>query len=166
MPHLHSATPQQPSAEGYPSPESLIPHRPPFLFVDEIVELAPGLARTRLKVDPQASYFKGHYPGNPLMPGVLLCEAIFQTAALCLIQSGPQEEKEGGNNRITVLTKVEEARFRQVVRPGDQLELKAVLKEKVGHFFLMEGTATCEGRLVVSLSCTLALSEVPPPQAL
>ncbi len=76
--------PERPSR--LPAPTDLLPHRAPFLFVDEILELVPGeRARARWHVDPQAAFFAGHFPGNPILPGVIIVEALAQTGALAAL---------------------------------------------------------------------------------
>jgi 3-hydroxyacyl-[acyl-carrier-protein] dehydratase len=135
-----------------------IPHRAPFLLVDEIVELklsdAMPSIRTRKKVDPTDSVFKGHFPAFPVLPGVLICEAIVQSGAI-LIAHLPGESLEGA---VPVLTRLNNAKFKQMVRPGDILEMEACLKEKLGGAYFMEGTARVNGKLAVSLefACTAA----------
>ncbi len=68
--------------------EQLIPHRPPFLFVDEIIAEGPDTLTTRRRVRPDEDFFKGHYPGNPIMPGVLICESVFQSGCACFAADG------------------------------------------------------------------------------
>jgi len=133
-----------------------IPHRPPFLLVDEIVELhadaAPATIRTRKRIDPAEPVFTGHFPGFPILPGVLVCEAIVQSGAI-LIAHLP-----GGamNGMIPVLTRMNNAKFKQMVRPGDVLEMEAALKEKMASAYFMEGSARVNGKLAVSIefACT------------
>ncbi|MHC4697898.1 MAG: 3-hydroxyacyl-ACP dehydratase FabZ family protein [Planctomycetota bacterium] len=82
-----------------------IPHRPPFLFVDEIVEISQERILTRKLADPEADFFRGHYPGQPVMPGVLLCECCFQAGALLIAHRiGPDEVGKG----IPVVTRIKD----------------------------------------------------------
>ena len=92
-----------------------IPHRPPFLFIDEIVELRDDGATCSRTIRAGEPQFEGHYPGNPIMPGVLLCEACFQTGAIYLAK---QIERDGRSlNDVTpVLSRIGDAKFKQMVK--------------------------------------------------
>jgi 3-hydroxyacyl-[acyl-carrier-protein] dehydratase len=121
------------------SPEvtQLIPHRPPFLFVDEIVAQDGDTLTARRTWRAVEDFYRGHYPGAPITPGVLLCEAVFQTGALLL--SG----KLGGVGKavgLPLLAKVENVRFRSPVYPGDTTTIEVKINESVGGFYLMSGT--------------------------
>ena len=91
-----------------------IPHRPPFLFIDEVLEMHDDGAITQLRVKEDFAFFEGHYPGNPIMPGVIICEAVFQSAAVFLVKkySGNYE----GKNVTPVLGRIMNARFREIVK--------------------------------------------------
>ena len=137
-----------------------IPHRPPFLFVDEVVELDEQRIVTRVQADPEADFFKGHYPGNPVMPGVLLCECCFQAGALLVghhLRSGqgaagfsPRGRASGENAATSsgtpVITRIKEAKFKHIVRPGDVLGVEVVLDEEVNDVFFMTGRLTVGGK--------------------
>lgn len=129
-----------------------IPHRPPFLFVDKVIELADTRIRAIKGISSEEPFFKGHYPGNPIMPGVLICESIFQTGAILL--SGIIGDIGGGT---PVLTRINNAKFKNIVRPGAILELEAELVEKVGNAFFMKGKATTEGKTVVTVEFAVSL---------
>jgi len=117
----------------------LIPHRPPFLFVDEIVsESADGLvARRTWRADED--FYRGHYPGSPITPGVLLCEAVFQTGALFFVrqaQAAGAPKSEG----MPLLAKISDVRFRSPVYPGDTITIEVKKKDAVGGFTMMSGS--------------------------
>ncbi len=131
-----------------------IPHRPPFLFVDEVVELTESKIKATRQVRPEEEFFKGHYPGNPIMPGVLICESIFQTGAILL--SGVIEYGGGGT---PVLTRVTNARFKNMVKPGATLELEAELVERVSNAFFMKGSARSDGKTAVTVEFAVSLVE-------
>ena len=133
-----------------------IPHRPPFLFVDKVIELTDTKIRAIRAINPEEPFFKGHYPGNPIMPGVLICESIFQTGAI-LLSSIIGDISEG----TPVLTRISNAKFKNMVRPGAILELEAELVEKVGNAFFMKGKATSEGKTVVTVEFAVSLA-LPP----
>ena len=131
-----------------------IPHRPPFLFVDKIVEMTETRIKTIKEISPEEPFFKGHYPGNPIMPGVLICESIFQTGAI-LLSSIIGDVSDG----IPVLTRVSNARFKNVVKPGALLELEAELVEKVSNAFFLKGSASVAGKTVVTVEFAVSLAK-------
>lgn len=135
-----------------------IPHRPPFLFVDEIVEIAEEHAVTRLKVKPEFEFFQGHYPGNPIMPGVLICEAVFQSAAVFLVKKFSLAGQ-GAEELTPVLSRITDARFKSMVKPGDTVEIKVSIKEQLGKFYFMKGVVTNEGKKCLTIEYALALLE-------
>ena len=132
-----------------------IPHRPPFLFVDRIVELTETRIKTTKEISPEEPFFKGHYPGNPIMPGVLICESIFQTGAI-LLSKITGSISEG----IPVLTRVNNAKFKSMVKPGDTLELEAELVEKVSQAYFLKGKASVGGRTVVTVEFAVSLAKI------
>lgn len=130
-----------------------IPHRPPFLFVDEILSETEDQLSARLQVRPEFDFFRGHYPGNPIMPGVLISEAVFQAGAVLLARKA--EGECGGD--VPVLTRIEDARFRSIVRPGDELTIEVRLKERMGKFFFMRGSVKAGARRVMTVDFSVAL---------
>jgi len=133
-----------------------IPHRPPFLFVDEIVEITETGATSRLNIRDDFPFFAGHYPGNPIMPGVLLCESVFQTGAIFL--SDYLSDQSLNDEKITpVLSRIRDARFKRMVKPGDVVEVSVTLGEKMGQFFNMSGEIRKEGKVVLTISYALAM---------
>ena len=136
-----------------------IPHRPPFLFVDEVVEQSVDSLTAKKHVDASEAFFEGHYPGNPIMPGVLISEAVFQTGAIFLTRllAG---ELESDSDMVPVLTKIVDARFRSIVRPGDDLYITVKLKEKAGRFiFMAGGVKNGEGKRVMNVTFSVALAK-------
>lgn len=142
-------------AGGHEEIYRLIPHRPPFLFIDEIVSVGDGGVTARLKAREGAPFFEGHYPGNPIMPGVLLCEAVFQAGAVLLVKQFAGEI----GSRTPVLTRIREARFKNIVRPGDILTINASLTETMGQFHFLRGSISCENRRILTIDFSLALIE-------
>jgi 3-hydroxyacyl-[acyl-carrier-protein] dehydratase len=124
-----------------------IPHRPPFLLVDEIVSIDGASIATRKRTQPGEAIFNGHFPDFPVMPGVLVCEAIVQSGALLIahLETGSMAGK------IPVLTRLNNAKFKQMVRPGDVLEMEARLTEKMGGAYFMQGSARVNGKLAASV---------------
>ena len=135
-----------------------IPHRPPFLFIDEIVEIREDGATCKRTIRMEEPQFEGHYPGNPIMPGVLLCEACFQTGAIFLAK---QIEKEGKSlNDVTpVLSRITDARFKQMVKPGDEITIEVTMKETISRFFFMSAKVLKEGKPAMTIGFALAMVE-------
>jgi len=135
----------------------LIPHRPPFLFVDEIVsETADSLvAKRTFRADE--FFYQGHYPNQPITPGVLLCEAVFQTGALLMAKrakaAGAAAGEQGG---VPLLARVSDVKFRNPVFPGDTVELSVKIKEVMGGFTMMSGAITSAGKRVLSVDFAVA----------
>jgi len=123
----------------------MIPHRYPFLMIDRIVDLIPGAEATGIKnVSINEPYFQGHFPSRPVMPGVLMIEAMAQTAAVVVVHSlGPQSE-----GRLVYFMSVESARFRKPVFPGDTLHVRVVRQRNRGNVWKFSGEAKVDGVLV------------------
>ncbi len=123
-----------------PPVTDLIPHRPPFLFVDEIVSESPGMLVTRRTWRPEEDFYRGHYPGAPITPGVLLCEAVFQSAA-CYMALKARAAKTAPGEGVPLIAKISDVRFRQPVYPGDTITIEVKEKDSLGGFTMMSGTA-------------------------
>jgi 3-hydroxyacyl-[acyl-carrier-protein] dehydratase len=127
------------------------------LFVDEIVSLVPRVsvhARRTFRADEP--FFAGHYPGAPITPGVLLCEAIFQAGALLVAASMPDLA-----GRVPVLTRVRQAKFRRPVLPGETVELEVALTDQLASAYVFHGTARVAQEQAVAIDYACAL--VPAP---
>lgn len=138
---------------------SLLPHRYPFLLVDRVVELAAGERIVALKnVTVNEPFFVGHFPQRPLMPGVLICEALVQAGGILARASvAPLDETlERPADRLAMLTGLDRARFRRQVSPGDQLRLEVAILRRRGTFWKMEGKARVDGKIVAELEFTVA----------
>lgn len=133
---------------------SRIPHRPPFLWLDRVVELSTDSILAEKKISPDLDVFKGHYPDYPLMPGVLLCEAVFQAGALLI---GEMVKGEGELSGVPVLTRILGAKFKREVRPGDTIEIRAALKEKLGPAWFLKGSVRVGGKVAVQVEFACAL---------
>lgn len=138
-----------------------IPHRPPFLFVDEVVEQSEESLTAKRHVSGSEAFFEGHYPGNPIMPGVLISEAVFQTGAIFLTRM-LADQLEEDPDMVPVLTKIADARFKSIVRPGDDLYITVTLKEKMGRFIFMNGAVkNGQGKRVMTVTFSVALAKAP-----
>ncbi len=132
----------------------LIPHRPPFLFVDAIISHDGDVLVATRTWRAEEDFYKGHYPGAPITPGVLLCEAVFQTGALLLARlMGGQELEQGG---VPLLVKVTDVRFRQPVYPGDTTLMEVRRTETMGEFHFMSGSMKNGDKRVLNLEFSVA----------
>lgn len=133
-----------------------IPHRPPFLFVDTIVSIDQDKIVTERTWKEDEFFYAGHYPGNPITPGVLLSEAVFQTAAIYLVK---RFELQGVDiaGKTPVLSRIGEAKFKQIVRPGETTRIEVTFKETLSHFHFLRGVVRSNGKLVLTIDCALAL---------
>lgn len=125
-----------------------LPHRYPFLLVDRVLEFEPDQRLLALKnVSYNEPYFTGHFPHNPIMPGVLIIEALAQATGLLSMKSLTERGEPFGEY---YLVGVDNARFKHSVVPGDQLMLEAVFKKSRRNIFTFEAKATVDGKLIVS----------------
>jgi 3-hydroxyacyl-[acyl-carrier-protein] dehydratase len=133
----------------------LLPHRYPFLLIDRVVEFEPGKRLVAIKnVTMNEPFFQGHFPGTPIMPGVLVIEAMAQAGAIIMLTELPDREK-----KLAVFTGIERAKFRRQVTPGDQLRIEVdvlAFKTRVGR---MEAKAFVDGKL--ACQATLTCQVVP-----
>ena len=133
----------------------LIPHRYPFLLVDRIIEIVENDKATGIKyLTINESFFKGHFPSFPVMPGVLIVEAMAQTAA-CLVS---YSNKDMQNQNVVFLTGVENTKFKKFVQPGTKLLLKIKLLNVRKNYFKFSGNAYCDDNLMASSNFSAMLS--------
>lgn len=119
---------------------SMIPHRYPFLLIDRVKNIIPGESAVGIKnVTMNEPHFKGHFPGNPIMPGVLIIEAMAQTSAALVVETLGEDAK----GKLVYFMSIEEARFRKPVVPGDQLHLHVVKERQRGNVWKF----SCEGKV-------------------
>ena len=134
---------------------AILPHRYPFLLVDRVIEVEVGKRIVALKnVTINEPFFTGHFPGRPIMPGVLLCEAVVQAGGILARVTAPSPQSDG---QIAMLTTLDHVRFRHQVTPGDQLRLEVEAIRRRGHFWKMRGTAVVDGKIAAELEFTFAL---------
>ncbi len=138
--------------------QQIIPHRYPFLLIDRIVELDPGLRAVGIKnVSATEAHFQGHFPAYPVMPGVLIVEAIAQTGCVALLV---QEEMKG---KLALFAGLDNVRFKRQVKPGDVLRLEVTLGQFRRNIGSGTGLATVDGEVACTAELTFAL--VPSPMA-
>ncbi len=132
----------------------LLPHRYPFLLVDRVLEFAPLDYMKAIKaVTLNEPFFQGHFPDYPVMPGVLILEALAQTGGLLVLKSVPNEMQ----NKIFLFTGIEKARFRQSVVPGDLLELETSYLKHKRNLWKIQGIARVNGKKVAEGLLTAAI---------
>jgi 3-hydroxyacyl-[acyl-carrier-protein] dehydratase len=131
-----------------------IPHREPFLFVDRILERSATRIVTEWRVPPDADFFRGHYPGNPIVPGVLICESAAQAGAILCALAGKDARSDG----VPLLARIANARFRRRVAPGETLRFEVELRETAGMARYLSARATCGGERVLEAEITVALA--------
>jgi beta-hydroxyacyl-ACP dehydratase FabZ len=133
--------------------QELIPHRYPFLLIDRVHELVPNrFIRAIKNISATDPFLQGHFPGNPVMPGVLILESLAQASAILGKRSGNDDCSQ------CLLTEVVESRFRRIVMPGDCLNLEVRLVKARKSFFWFEGEATVEGELAAAAKFTAKLA--------
>jgi beta-hydroxyacyl-ACP dehydratase FabZ len=134
---------------------AILPHRYPFLLVDRVIEVEAGKRIVALKnVTMNEPFFAGHFPGRPIMPGVLLCEAVVQAGGILARVTSPPDVQD--DNQIAMLTTLDHVRFRQQVTPGDQVRLEVETIRRRGAFWKMRGAAVVDGKIAAELEFTVA----------
>jgi 3-hydroxyacyl-[acyl-carrier-protein] dehydratase len=135
--------------------QSIIPHRYPFLLIDRIIEIEPLKRIVAIKnVTINEPFFQGHFPGAPVLPGVIIIEAMAQAGAVLLFREVPDRE-----NKLLYFTSIEEAKFRRPVGPGDQLRIEvSVIKYKMGYAKL-RAEARVDGQLVTEAIIASVLAD-------
>ena len=145
-----------------------IPHRPPFLLVDEVVEQSAERIVCRKAFTGDEFWYQGHYPDYPLTPGVLLCEAAMQAGAVLLAekvsgtfsvdQEQPEKVPDTFSGGVPVATRLNNVQFRTMVHPGDAIEIEVDLTEQLSNAYFMKARVTVGGKLAMrcEFACTLA----------
>jgi 3-hydroxyacyl-[acyl-carrier-protein] dehydratase len=133
--------------------KAAIPHREPFLLLDEIVEQGDAKIVCRKRFTGEEFWYAGHYPEFPLTPGVILCEAAMQAGAVLLAKIAPPTP-----GSVPVATRANNIKFRNMVRPGDTIEITVELVERMADAFFLNAKVTVEGKTAVTLdfACKLA----------
>ena len=132
--------------------KKIIPQREPFLMIDEVEEYVPGQSAVAYKnVDESEWYFKGHFPGNPIMPGVLIAESLAQTGAIAILS---MEENKGKN---ALFGGIDKMKFKKMVVPGDRLKLEVKIIKQKGPIGVGEAIASVNDKIVARGELTFAL---------
>ena len=135
--------------------QQVIPHRPPFLWIDEVVERSERGLRARKYLDPGLDVFSGHYPHFPVLPGVLQCEAVFQAGAILIATLAPLQ-----NGQVPVVTRLNNVKFRRMVRPAETLEIAVELTEQVANAWFLNGRTSVAGEIATRLEFACAAADV------
>jgi 3-hydroxyacyl-[acyl-carrier-protein] dehydratase len=131
----------------------LLPHRYPFLLVDKIVDLKPGESALGVKnVTINEPFFQGHFPGQPIMPGVLVIEAMAQVAGVMAFRSGVE-------GKSVFFMSIDNAKFRRPIVPGDQVMMEIKVLKQRGNVWKFSGTATVDGKLVSEAEFTAMVTD-------
>ena len=132
-----------------------IPHREPFLLVDEIIEESDDRIRCRKHFTGEEYFFAGHYPDFPLVPGVILCEAAMQAGAILL-----SRHIAAGSGGVPVATRMNDVRFKQMVRPGETIDIDVQLTERLANAFFLKAKVSSGGKTAVTFdfACTVVPS--------
>jgi 3-hydroxyacyl-[acyl-carrier-protein] dehydratase len=134
--------------------QKFLPHRYPFLMVDRILEINPGNKATGIKnITINEEFFRGHFPGQPIMPGVLIIEALAQVAGVLAFHSGATPGKS------VFFMSIEKAKFRRPVIPGDQLKLEATILQHRGNVWKFIGNALVEEKIVAEAEFTAMVTD-------
>lgn len=138
-----------------------LPHREPFLFIDTVDEITDDTIKGQYTPKESAEFFKGHFPGAPVMPGVLMCESLFQLGCVFLTY---KTYKENPNFKLedyhTVISRIEQAKFKHIALPGQKLLLQTTLKEKIDHAHFMRGViSNQEGKKILTLDFCVNLAK-------
>ncbi len=134
--------------------EAAIPHRPPMLLVDEVLQRNENQIVCRKTFRSDEFFFQGHYPDFPLVPGVILCESAMQAGAILLSQ---HVAAAGG---VPVATRMNDVKFKSMVRPGDTVEMTVELIERLANAFFLKARVTKQGKLAVSFEFACAAAAV------
>lgn len=134
-----------------------IPQRHPFLFIDKLVSYDESTITTSKKLTGEEDFFKGHFPGEPIFPGVLMCEAAFQTGALLMSLKGSGTD--GQSNKKAMVTRIQGAKFKNMAKPGDELFIKVDFVEMMANAAFFKAKITVDNKTIMTIEFAAALVE-------
>jgi 3-hydroxyacyl-[acyl-carrier-protein] dehydratase len=126
----------------------ILPHRPPFVFVDKIIQAEEKIVTTSKVFTEDEEYFKGHFPGNPIVPGVLLIESMAQTAGIAASNALSKDEKFEGASDLFYLSRVVDVKFKAPVLPGEEMQVTAEVVQSFGNMVKVSVESTVAGKIV------------------
>ena len=135
--------------------QKLIPHRDPFLWIDEITKISDSKIVARKTITEDLDVFRGHYPHFPILPGVLQLEAAFQAGAILIAKT-----QDVGEENVPVVTRVNNTKFRTMVRPGDTLDIEVELTEQLSNAYFLTGKVSVDGKVTVRLEFACAAAAI------
>jgi 3-hydroxyacyl-[acyl-carrier-protein] dehydratase len=150
-------TKQNPTTEKLKEIQTAIPHREPFLFLDEIIECDEKHIVCKKTFSGKEDFFRGHYPGAPLVPGVLQCEAALQAGAILLTRIFDEEKITG---RMPVVAKIGEVRFKQMIKPGDTIIIDVKFREKMTGVYFLRAKVTKDNKTCIQFDFACALTDM------
>jgi len=136
-----------------------MPQREPFLFVDRVVVVTDNRIQTERQIKVDEPFFAGHFPGRPIMPGVLICEAVFQSSSILMSNRAGTTSDAGS---IPLITRISNVKLKRVVLPGDLMEVEVKLKEVLGQATYMSGKVKVEEKTVLTVEFTAMLVTETP----
>ncbi|MCG6154373.1 3-hydroxyacyl-ACP dehydratase FabZ family protein [Rubinisphaera margarita] len=133
-----------------------IPHREPFLWIDEVLEIEKNKIHATKYIDPDLPVFQGHYPDFPILPGVLQCEMALQAGAILISRQHALEA-----DKVPVATRMNDVKFRHMVRPGDTANVYVEITERLGDAFFMTGKIVVDGQTTTRLEFAATATDSP-----
>jgi 3-hydroxyacyl-[acyl-carrier-protein] dehydratase len=130
-----------------------IPQREPFLFIDHLVDRTEGSVTVSKTFSGEEDFFRGHFPGRPVLPGVLMCEAVFQTGALLMALRG----EAAGNSKTALVTRIQNTKFKNMAKPGDILMITVDFVEMLANAAFMKGKITSQGKTIMTIEFAATL---------
>ena len=140
--------------------EQAIPHRPPMRLIDEVLQRDTSSIVCGKTFSDDEFFVQGHFPGQPVVPGVILCECCMQAGAVLLA-----EFASGNDNGFPVATRIDNVKFKRIVRPGDSIETHVTLNDQVSGAYFLTGKVLLEGKLAARLDFACTISEAPSAEA-
>lgn len=132
-----------------------IPQRDPFLFIENIVDRSENSITTSKKLTGEEDFFRGHFPGRPVFPGVLMCEAVFQTGALLMALKGEAAD----NSKTALVTRIQSCKFKNMAKPGDTLMITVDFVEMLANAAFMKGKMTANGKTIMTIEFAATIVE-------
>lgn len=132
-----------------------IPQRDPFLFIENIIDQSENSITTSKKLTGEEDFFRGHFPGRPVFPGVLMCEAVFQTGALLMALKG----ESASHSKTALVTRIQGCKFKNMAKPGDLLLITVDFVEMLANASFMKGKITAEGKTIMTIEFAATIVE-------